>query len=156
MMFAPKWAPFRLNIWELSYWARVCTVPLAVLADQRKVVPVAPEQGISELYPAPPTPGMLYDYDEQFGLVSWKNLFLQADKAFKKADQSGEITEIFNDKERVFALSAAYAEEQRKPVLLYAGTGVYKLSEMESAAQIVESVAAGYREAAGAELPAFA
>ncbi|HBP21079.1 MAG TPA: hypothetical protein DEA08_25245 [Planctomycetes bacterium] len=84
------------------------------------------------------------------------NLRFIANKAFKKADQSGEITEIFNDKERVFALSAAYAEEQRKPVLLYAGTGVYKLSEMESAAQIVESVAAGYREAAGAELPAFA
>lgn len=89
MMFAPKWAPFRLNIWELSYWARVCTVPLAVLADQRKVVPVSESQGISELYPAPPSPEMLYDYDEQFGIVSWKNLFLQGDKFLKAAERWG-------------------------------------------------------------------
>jgi len=77
-------------------------------------------------------------------------------KAYKTANKSGELGEIFNDKERVFALSEAYASEQSKPVLLYAGTGVYKLSELESAAEVIESIAAGYREAAGAELPSFA
>ncbi|MGE0707024.1 MAG: squalene--hopene cyclase [Planctomycetota bacterium] len=89
MMFAPTWAPFRLNIYELSYWARVCTVGLAVLADQKKVVPVAPGRGIAELYPAPPRPEMLYEHDQEIRLISWSNLFLQADKAFKLAERWG-------------------------------------------------------------------
>jgi squalene-hopene/tetraprenyl-beta-curcumene cyclase len=87
LMFAPKWAPFRLNIWELSYWARVCTVPLAVLADQKKVVPVAEGRGISELYTEEPQPEWLYEHDQKIGLVSWSNLFLQGDKLFKFAER---------------------------------------------------------------------
>jgi enoyl-[acyl-carrier protein] reductase II len=83
------------------------------------------------------------------------NMRFITNKPFKKASKSGEISEIFTDKEKVFALSEAYFEEQAKPVLLYSGTGIYKLQELESAAQIVNSVAAGYAEAAGQELPAF-
>jgi len=87
MMFAPTWTPFRFNIYELSYWARVCTVPLAILADQKKVVPVPEGQGISELYPAPPTGQELYDVGP-VKTVSWSNLFLQSDRFLKWAERN--------------------------------------------------------------------
>lgn len=86
MMFAPTWTPFRLNIYELSYWARVCTVPLAILADQKKVVPVPEGQGIAELYPAPPTGQELYDVGP-VNAISWSNLFLQGDRFLKWAEK---------------------------------------------------------------------
>lgn len=86
MMFATRLT--RLNIYELSYWARVCTVPLAIMADQKRVVPVAPEQGIRELYPEPFRPEMLYEAHAP-RLVSWSNLFLQGDKILKLAEKIG-------------------------------------------------------------------
>jgi len=76
----------RFNIYELSYWARICTVGLAVLAEQKKVVPVPAGRGIAELYPEPVDPQMLYEGAEP-RLFSWSNLFLQADKLFKWADR---------------------------------------------------------------------
>lgn len=70
-------------------------------------------------------------------------------KAFKKANRSGEVQEIFQDKEKVFALSKAFFQEQTKPQLIYAGTGVYKLKELETSQTIVEE----YSTLAGATLP---
>ncbi len=78
----------RFNMYELAYWARVCTVPLAVLADQKRVVPVPPGRGIAELYPAPVSPNTLYEGHAP-RLFSWANLFLKADKALKWADRLG-------------------------------------------------------------------
>ena len=69
-------------------------------------------------------------------------------KAFRKASKTGEIQEIFQDKEKVFALSEAFWEENARPLLIYAGTGVYKLSELETSAQGVvehEVVDGGHR-----------
>lgn len=80
----------RFNIYELAYWARVCTVPLAVLADQKKVVPVPPGRGIAELYPEPPSRKHLYE-DHDPPLVSWGNFFLTADKVLKWADRRGVL-----------------------------------------------------------------
>jgi squalene-hopene/tetraprenyl-beta-curcumene cyclase len=86
MMIAPTWQ--RFNIYALSYWARVCTVPLAVLADQKKVVPVPEGRGIAELYPGEVPKDHLYDVGP-VKTVSWSNLFLQADKGFKAAERWG-------------------------------------------------------------------
>ncbi|MCO5167198.1 MAG: squalene--hopene cyclase [Planctomycetes bacterium] len=76
----------RFNIYELAYWARVCTVPLAILADQKKVVPVPPGRGIAELFSAPATSRELYEGHDP-PLVSWGNFFLTADKVLKWADR---------------------------------------------------------------------
>jgi squalene-hopene/tetraprenyl-beta-curcumene cyclase len=76
----------RFNIYELSYWARVCTVPLTVLADLKKVVPVPAGRGISELYPAPFDPNVLYAGHDP-STFSWANFFLKADKALKWAER---------------------------------------------------------------------
>ncbi|MGE0707078.1 MAG: NAD(P)H-dependent flavin oxidoreductase [Planctomycetota bacterium] len=83
------------------------------------------------------------------------NMRFIANKAFKAAEGSGEVQQIFSDKERVFALSEAFFAEQKKPILIYAGTGVHKLEKVERAGEIVESIVAGYRAAAAAELPAL-
>ena len=86
MMLAPRLT--RFNIYELSYWARVCTVPLAVLADVKTVVAVPEGRGISELYPEPFDPKMLYEV-EAVKTISWSNLFLQGDKILKWAERRG-------------------------------------------------------------------
>lgn len=87
ILFAPKFS--RFNIYELSYWARVCTVPLAVLADFKKVVPVPEGRGIAELYPAPIDPSALYAGSEGFRAISWANFFVKADKLLKWCERRG-------------------------------------------------------------------
>lgn len=63
-------------------------------------------------------------------------------KPFKTAFKRGELPELFSDKERVFDLSAAFFEPQEKSLLMYAGAGVHKLTRLETAAEVVESVVA--------------
>lgn len=86
LIIAPRLT--RFNIYELSYWARVCTVPLAVLADVKKVVPVPEGRGVAELFPAPVAPDVLYAGADPKAF-SWGNLFLQADKVFKWMERTG-------------------------------------------------------------------
>lgn len=76
----------RFNIYELSYWARVCTVPFAILADQKRVVPMPAGRGVAELYPEPIRPESLYAGHTP-SLFSWGNFFLTADKVLKWADK---------------------------------------------------------------------
>lgn len=88
MMFAPKAS--RFNIYEISYWARVCTVPLAVLCDQRVSISVPPGKGIKELYPeAAGDQKSSADLAamERADLFSWKNLFIQSDRFLKWAEK---------------------------------------------------------------------
>lgn len=81
------------------------------------------------------------------------NMRFIANKAYKTALDEGEIQKIFQDKERVFALSKAFFEENTKPLLIYAGTGVYKLRAVEPCRAIVESIVREYDELAARRLP---
>lgn len=83
------------------------------------------------------------------------NMRFITNKAYKTALEEREIEKIFQDKERVFALSKAFWEEQQKPVLIYAGTGVYKLRAIETCRAIVDSIVREYQELAGRKLPSF-
>lgn len=76
----------RFNIYELSYWARVCTVPLAVLADQKRSVPVPAGRGVSELFPGPVDSSSLYVGAEDAALISWKSFFVKVDKLLKATE----------------------------------------------------------------------
>jgi squalene-hopene/tetraprenyl-beta-curcumene cyclase len=82
VMFMPRGTAF--NIYEMSYWARTCTIPLLVLYYKRRVVAVPPELGIPELFLGiDPTIG----WESGIKRLSWKNFFLQADKALKALDK---------------------------------------------------------------------
>ncbi len=83
------------------------------------------------------------------------NMRFIANKAYKQANRSGEVQQIFQDKERVFALSEAFFAEQRGPVLIYSGAAVYKLSAIEPCAAILAGIEAEYRALASQTLPAF-
>ncbi len=85
LMFAPKAS--RFNIYEISYWARVCTVPLAVLCDYRRSITLPTEKGISELYPAESVPVDIVAR-ERADVFSWKNFFIQSDRFLKWADKA--------------------------------------------------------------------
>ena len=78
----------RFNIYELSYWARVCTVPLMVLAEEKATKPVPAGRGISELYPEPPDVSLLYEGSEDMPTFSWANFFVKVDKLLKFADRA--------------------------------------------------------------------
>ena len=81
------------------------------------------------------------------------NMRFIANKAFKTALEQHEIEKIFQDKERVFALSKAFFEENARPLLIYAGTGVYKLRAIEPCRAIVEGIVREYDELAARRLP---
>jgi enoyl-[acyl-carrier protein] reductase II len=83
------------------------------------------------------------------------NMRFITNKAYKTALEEHEIEKIFQDKERVFALSKAFWEEQQRPVLIYAGTGVYKLAAIEPCRTIVDSIVREYHELAARKLPTF-
>lgn len=83
------------------------------------------------------------------------NMRFIANKPYKQALQSGEIREIFSDKERVYALSEAFFAEQSKPLLIYSGTGIYKLKSLQGAGEIVREVMDEYAAASARTLPAF-
>ena len=78
--------------------------------------------------------------------------FIQ-NKPFTKANASGLIREVFQDKEKVYALSEAFFEHQDKSILIYAGAAIYKLREMQTSADILSEIATEYRELAGTEAP---
>jgi enoyl-[acyl-carrier protein] reductase II len=90
------------------------------------------------------------------GVTDTLNMRFIQNKTFKRARRSGEVREIFQDKEQVYSLSEAFFEENTKPLLIYAGTGVYKLREQESCASILGSMIAEYHALSGADTPSFA
>ncbi len=81
VMFMPRGTAF--NIYEMSYWARTCTIPLLVLYYKKRQVTVPAALGIDELF-LTPKEGREYRWDTAFvKTLSWRNFFLQADRALK-------------------------------------------------------------------------
>lgn len=76
-------------------------------------------------------------------------------KAYKTALKAGEIEKIFQDKERVWALSRAFFEENTRPLLIYAGTGVYKLRAIQPCREIVDEIVGEYEALAARRLPSL-
>lgn len=83
------------------------------------------------------------------------NMRFVTNKAWRTAMKEGEVEAIFRDKERVFDLSRAYFEPQARPILLYAGTGLYRLHAIEPAGAIVEGIVGEYRALAARSMPAL-
>ena len=78
-----------------------------------------------------------------------------ANKPYRTALDSGELVATFQDKERVFDLSAAFFRPQERPLLVYAGAGVYKLRAIQTAGEIVREVAQEYELLRATALPAL-
>lgn len=83
------------------------------------------------------------------------NMRFVANKAYRQAQKAGSIPEIFQDKDKVFALSEAFFEEQKTPPLIYAGTGLYKLRAIQSCAEILQELRGDYAAARATGLPGF-
>lgn len=83
------------------------------------------------------------------------NMRFITNKPFKAANKSGRIQEIFQDKEQVYSLSEVFYDEHKKPPLLYAGTGIHKLREIQTAAEVIDDVISGYERLQQTDLPAF-
>jgi NAD(P)H-dependent flavin oxidoreductase YrpB (nitropropane dioxygenase family) len=76
-------------------------------------------------------------------------------KPYKAALESGELQATFQDKERVFQLSAAFFRPQERPLLVYAGAAVYKLRAIQPAAEVLRELVAEYRALSARPLPAL-
>jgi enoyl-[acyl-carrier protein] reductase II len=83
------------------------------------------------------------------------NMRFITNKAFKTASEQGEVQKIFQDKERVFDLSRAFFEKNERPLLIYAGTGVYKLKAIEPCRAIIDGIMREYEEATRRQVPSF-
>jgi squalene-hopene/tetraprenyl-beta-curcumene cyclase len=80
VLYMPKGTAF--NIYEMSYWARVCTVPLLILYHKKKQYPTPPEAAIDELY-LTPRAEVRHGLRARAPTLSWRNFFQQADRAMK-------------------------------------------------------------------------
>ncbi len=82
MMFLPKWWFFNLS--KVSYWSRCVIVPLLIIFAKKPVVKLRPEQGIEELFLAPPS--TLHHLDKFKPGKPIANCFLLVDRLLKAID----------------------------------------------------------------------
>jgi len=80
-------ASSRLSIYEFACWARSYTVPLLILNAKRPHCRVPPEAGVDELYTVPREQIKSYSFTSDAKLISWENLFGQADRVLKLLDR---------------------------------------------------------------------
>ncbi len=76
----PNW--FYFNIYEISAWSRSILVPLAIIYAKKPFKKIPPEQGIDELFVGGRENAILRLRLDRKKLISWRNLFLIADRAF--------------------------------------------------------------------------
>jgi len=86
MLFLPKWAYF--NIYAMSAWTRTIIVPLSLFYAHKPVRPIAPEQGVAELFLENPHK-KLWPHPPTNRVFTWTNVFLVADQVIKWLEQWG-------------------------------------------------------------------
>jgi squalene-hopene/tetraprenyl-beta-curcumene cyclase len=80
IVLAPNW--FYFNIYEISSWSRAILVPLSIIYAKKPYKKIAPEQGIAELFVGGRENANLRLRFNRDKIVSWRNFFLLADRAF--------------------------------------------------------------------------
>ena len=79
LMLIPNWFP--INIYEFSSWTRGIAIPLTVLYAIKPRWTLSKDIRVDELFRVPGARATSLEWDSQF--LSWKNLFLAADRAYK-------------------------------------------------------------------------
>ncbi|WP_263352090.1 squalene--hopene cyclase [Acidicapsa acidisoli] len=80
IVLAPNW--FYFNIYEISSWSRAILVPLSIIYAKKPFKKITAEQGIDELFVGGRENANLRLRMDRNKLVSWRNFFLLADRAF--------------------------------------------------------------------------
>ncbi len=80
IVLAPNW--FYFNIYEISSWSRAILVPLSIIYAKKPFKKIPSEQGIDELFVGGRENANLRLRMDRKNLVSWRNFFLLADRAF--------------------------------------------------------------------------
>src|SRR6202012_2514898 len=80
----PNW--FYFNLYEISAWSRSIIVPLAIIYAKKPFKKIAPEQGIDELFVGGRGNSILRLRMDRKRLISWRNVFLIADRMFHLAE----------------------------------------------------------------------
>ena len=75
-------------IYEMSSWTRAIVIPLSVLHAKNPQRPVPEGFNLMELF----VPGVPLGFSNEEGFFSWRNFFMQADKALKLWDRYGSRT----------------------------------------------------------------
>jgi squalene-hopene/tetraprenyl-beta-curcumene cyclase len=86
LMLLPSWFP--INIYEFASWARATIVPMLIILTRRPVCPIPSEACIDELYPAP-RDQVDYSLPKSAKRLSWKTLFLTADRFLRFYERRG-------------------------------------------------------------------
>ena len=84
IVLAPNW--FYFNIYEISSWSRAILVPLSIIYAKKPFKKIPSEQGIDELFVGGRENANLRLRMDRKNLVSWRNFFLLADRAFHKIE----------------------------------------------------------------------
>jgi len=84
IVLAPNW--FYFNIYEISSWSRAILVPLSIIYAKKPFKKIPAEQGIDELFVGGRENANLRLRMDRKHLISWRNFFLVADRAFHKVE----------------------------------------------------------------------
>jgi squalene-hopene/tetraprenyl-beta-curcumene cyclase len=84
IVLAPNW--FYFNIYEISSWSRAILVPLSIIYAKKPFKKIPAEQGIDELFVGGREHANLRLRMDRKKLISWRNFFLVADRAFHKIE----------------------------------------------------------------------
>ncbi len=79
LMLLPTWFP--VNIYEMSSWTRAIVIPLAILYARKPCWQLPAGVSVDELFRDPARKHASFEWDNR--LLTWRNLFLAADRAFK-------------------------------------------------------------------------
>jgi squalene-hopene/tetraprenyl-beta-curcumene cyclase len=85
LVLLPPW--FAVNIYAMSSWARETVVPLTVLMAMQPQIPIAPEEGVQELWLRPATRDDL-GFPRSAEWFTWRNAFLALDATLKTVGAS--------------------------------------------------------------------
>jgi squalene-hopene/tetraprenyl-beta-curcumene cyclase len=83
LILFPNW--FSFNIYEMSSWTRGFLVPMSILYALKPRWTLPMDVCVDELFRTPGRGATAFDWDRQ--LVSWRNFFLVADRAYKLYDR---------------------------------------------------------------------
>lgn len=83
LLLFPNW--FNFNIYEMSSWTRGFLVPMSILYAIKPRWTLPMDVSVEELFVKAGRRAVAFDWDKQ--LVSWRNFFLMADRAYKIYDR---------------------------------------------------------------------
>lgn len=128
-----------LNLYEFSSWARASIVPLLIIMDRKKTVPV--DITLDELFPTPLKPKD-WEFHTDAGFLSFENAMIQFNKLFKIFAPPKFLRKIAIKRCEAWVLEKLRVTEDIFPVLMYGAIALQTLGHDANTGMVAKALAA--------------